>query len=165
MPVIDVIKDVATLTLTIRAEFRAPVDRVWALYADPRQLERVWGPPTFPATFVAHDLTPGGRCTYYMTGSDGSRHGGWWQITGVDEPNSFSFDEGYATADLTPDRGMPVAHCVYSFAATDDGGTRATYVTTFDSAEDLQTVLDTGTAEGLRDAINQIDGLLSGGVT
>lgn len=162
MPVIDVVKDVANRTLTITAEFRAPVARVWALYADPRQLEKVWGPPSFPATFVEHDLAPGGRCTYYMTGPDGERHGGWWQITAVDEPNSLAFDEGFANGDLTPDPGLPVSHSVYSFAATDDGGTRATYVTTFDSAEDLATVLDMGTADGLRDAINQIDEFLAG---
>jgi len=61
MPVTDVHHDLDALTLTINAEFAAPVDRVWEVYADPRQLERVWGPPGFPATFVDHELAPGGR--------------------------------------------------------------------------------------------------------
>ena len=47
------------LTMTITAEFDAPIERVWQLWADPRQLERWWGPPTYPATVVDHDLSPG----------------------------------------------------------------------------------------------------------
>lgn len=67
MPVIDVQTDTDALTLTITAEFAAPVERVWEVYENPRRLEKVWGPPEYPATFVEHDFTPGGRATYYMT--------------------------------------------------------------------------------------------------
>ena len=59
MTVTAVQKDPEALTLTLTAEFDAPPERVWELWADPRQLERWWGPPTYPATFTAHDLTPG----------------------------------------------------------------------------------------------------------
>ena len=60
MTVTRVHKDLTALTLTVHAEFASDVDRVWQLWADPRRLERWWGPPMFPATFVAHDLSPGG---------------------------------------------------------------------------------------------------------
>jgi len=30
-------------TLTLTATFAAPVERVWQVWADPRQLERWWG--------------------------------------------------------------------------------------------------------------------------
>jgi uncharacterized protein YndB with AHSA1/START domain len=43
MPVTDVRHDPDNLTLTITAEFAAPVERIWQVYADPRQLEKVWG--------------------------------------------------------------------------------------------------------------------------
>ncbi|OLT17849.1 hypothetical protein BJF80_00535 [Serinicoccus sp. CUA-874] len=61
MPVTDVTTDTETRTVTITAEFAAPVERVWQLYADPRRLEQVFGPPTYPATFVEHELRPGPR--------------------------------------------------------------------------------------------------------
>ena len=67
MPVTGITTDVDTRTLTITAEFAAPVTRVWAMYADPRQLEQVWGPPQYPATFVDHELRPGTRTTYYLS--------------------------------------------------------------------------------------------------
>ncbi len=57
------------------------------MWADPRQLERWWGPPNFPATVVDHDLTAGGRVNYYMTGPDDVKLHGWFLITSVDPPH------------------------------------------------------------------------------
>jgi uncharacterized protein YndB with AHSA1/START domain len=160
MPVTNVSKDLDNRTLTITAQFAAPVERVWALYADPRQLERVWGPPTHPATFVDHSLTVGSRSTYYMTGPEGEKYAGWWQITSVDEPHSFGFDDGFANDDFTPNPDLPVSHNVYAFEEH-DGGTRATFTGSYDSAEDLQKVLEMGMEEGATLAINQIDAFLA----
>ena len=162
MPVTDVQHDPANLTLTITADFAAPVERIWQIYADPRQLEKVWGPPSYPATVVDHDLRPGGRMTYFMTGPDGDKHAGYWEITAVDEPRSFEFDDGFADLDFNPNPDMPKARNVFTFAEH-DGGTRATYVSTYESAEALQTVLDMGVIEGASSAINQIDGLVASG--
>jgi uncharacterized protein YndB with AHSA1/START domain len=158
--VTDIQKDLDNLTLTITADFAAPVDRVWQVYADPRQLEKVWGPPTFPATVVDHDITPGGRVTYYMTSPEGDKFAGYWQVTAVAAPTSFSFEDGFADQDFNPNPQMPVSTCVYTFAEH-DGGTRATYVSRYPSAEALKQVLDMGMEEGATSAINQIDGLLA----
>lgn len=160
MPVTTVTPDLDNHTLTITAQFAAPVERVWQVYADPRQLEKIWGPPTYPATVVEHSMTVGGKVLYYMTGPDGEKFAGWWQITAIDEPNSFAFDDGFANEDFTPAEGMPVSHNVYTFAAS-DGGTTATYVSSYDSADALQKVLDMGVVEGASLAINQIDELLA----
>ena len=43
MTVTNVDKDLDARTLTITAEFDAPLERVWELWADPRKLERWWG--------------------------------------------------------------------------------------------------------------------------
>ena len=160
MPVTNVTKDIDQRTLTITAQFAAPVERVWALYADPRQLERVWGPPTHPATFMDHSLTVGGRSRYYMTGPDGEKYAGWWEVTAVDEPHSFAFDDGFSDTDHQPRLDLPVSHNLYTFAS-EDGGTRATFHSSFDTPEDLQKVLEMGVEEGATQAINQIDGLLA----
>ncbi len=160
MPVTDVRHDLDARTLTIVADFAAPPARIWQVYADPRQLERVWGPPTYPATVVDHDLRPGGRMTYYMTGPEGDKHAGYWSITAVDEPAGFTFDDGFAHMDFTPNDAMPVSQNVFRFAAH-EGGTRATYVSTYATAEGLQQVLDMGVIEGASAAIGQIDDLVA----
>ncbi|PTR28764.1 uncharacterized protein YndB with AHSA1/START domain [Rhodococcus sp. OK519] len=160
MPVTDVKQDLDNLTLIITAEFAAPVERLWQVYADPRQLEKVWGPPTYPATVVDHELVPGGRVTYFMTGPDGEKFAGYWAVSAVDEPRSFAFADGFADEDFNPNPELPVSKNVYAFTEH-DGGTRATYTSTFESAEALQTVLDMGVIEGATSAINQIDELLA----
>lgn len=160
MPVTDITTDVTTRTITITAYFDAPVEAVWALYADPRRLEQVWGPPDYPATFVEHELTPGARSRYYMTGPDGDRFGGWWEITEVEEPHRFSFRDGFADADLRPVETMPVASCTYRFEP-DGTGTRAVFTSVYDTEDGLRTVVEMGVEEGTTSAINQIDEVLA----
>lgn len=161
MPVVEVVKDTDTHTLTIVAEFAAPVERIWALYADPRQLEQVWGPPEYPATFVDHELAVGHRSTYFMTSPEGQKFAGWWRITDVQEPTSFSFDDGFADEEFHEVSHLPVSHCEYRFA--DAGGrTRATFHSRYESADALAKVLEMGMEEGATTAINQIDAFLAG---
>ena len=93
MTVTAVRKDSQALTLTIDAEFDASPERVWQLWADPRQLERWWGPPTYPATFTKHDLAPGSRVEYHMTGPEGDQSHGYWDIVEVNPPRSLVFRE------------------------------------------------------------------------
>lgn len=162
MPVTDVTTDIDAHTLTVIADFAASPERVWQVYADPRQLEQIWGPPGYPATVVEHSLTPGGRVTYYMTSPEGERYHGLWDIDEVSEPESFTFRDAFADAEFQPAEGMPVARNVFSFRAT-DAGTRMETTTRYESAEALQQVLDMGMEEGLRGAIGQVDDLLAAG--
>ena len=161
MPVTDVTKDIDNRTLTLVADFAAPVGRIWEVYADTRQLEKVWGPPTHPATFVDHDLAPGGRMNYYMTSPEGEKYYGYWEVDSVDEGKSFEFRDGFALDEqFTKNPDLPESVNTYSFAEH-DGGTRATYVGVFPSAEAMQTVLDMGMVEGSTEAIAQIDDLVA----
>lgn len=160
MPVIDVSHDLTTLTLTITAEFAAPVQRIWDLYADPRQLEKVWGPPSHPATFVDHALLEGARTTYYMTGPEGEKYCGFWILTNINEPNGFEFEDGFADEQFNPNPDMPVSKNVFTFEAIETG-TRARYVSTYATKEALEQVLAMGVVEGATSAINQIDALVS----
>jgi uncharacterized protein YndB with AHSA1/START domain len=160
MPVIDISKDLDALTLTITAQFAAPVQRVWEVYADPRQLERVWGPPTYPATFVQHELAAGGRTEYYMTSPEGEKFAGVWEVTEVHRPDHFAFVDYFADGDFTVNLDLPVSTCTYTFEAA-DGGTRATYVSAYQSVEAIERVLAMGMEEGATLAINQIDELVT----
>lgn len=111
MTVLAVDRDPVALTLTIVSEFDAPAARVWQVWADPRQLERWWGPPTYPATVVDHHLTPGGRVTYYMTGPHGEKYHGWWRVIAVDPPHSLKIEDGFADEVIAigQDEGMALA--------------------------------------------------------
>ena len=102
MTVTAVRKDPQSRTMTLEAEFDASPERVWQLWADPRQLERWWGPPTYPATVDAHDLRPGGRVEYHMTGPEGDQPRGYWNVDEVQPPHRLVFRDGFANDDGTP---------------------------------------------------------------
>lgn len=162
MTAISTIPDTESLTLTVIAQLAAPPTRVWQLWADPRQLERWWGPPTWPATFTAHDLRPGGRSRYHMTGPDGTTAAGWWLFRTVDEPRSLELEDGFAGPDGEPDPSMPVIQMRLDLAETEDG-TEMTVVSRFGSVEQMQQLLDMGMVEGMTEAMGQIGAILAEG--
>ncbi|MGH8945498.1 MAG: SRPBCC family protein [Acidimicrobiia bacterium] len=160
MPVTNVHKDPQSLTMKVTAEFPAPVKRIWQLWEDPRQLERWWGPPTYPATFVDHDLRPGGRVNYFMTGPEGDQPKGWWKVVAVEAPNRLEFEDGFADEDWNPNPDMPTTTIRVDLNEQSDNGTTMTIETVFQSTEDMEQVLAMGMEEGMTEAVNQIDQLL-----
>ena len=161
MTVTDVRKDPATRTMTVSAEFDASIERVWELWQNPRLLERWWGPPTYPATFVEHDLRPGGRTSYYMTGPEGDRSRGWWKVIAAEAPSRIEFEDGFAGEDGEPNPEMPVMRMQVDLSERSGGGTRMAIVTTFPSTEAMEQLLTMGMEEGLTAAMGQMDDLLS----
>jgi uncharacterized protein YndB with AHSA1/START domain len=160
MSVTSVDKDYANLTLTLIADFGAPIDQVWELWSDPRKLERWWGPPGYPATVEKHELTPGSEVTYFMTGPEGDKHRGIWRVTAVDPPTSLKFTDAFADSDGRPKADRP-AHNVTVRLTERDGGTRMEMKSTFESREDMDKLVDMGMVEGLQEAIAQMDALLT----
>ena len=122
MTVTDVRKDPQTLTMIVFAEFDVPIERAWQLWEDPRLLERWWGPPAYPATFVEHDLRAGGRMTYYMTGPEGDRSHGWWRVEVAEPPRRIELEDGFATADGDPNPEMPTMRMRVDLSERAGGG-------------------------------------------
>jgi uncharacterized protein YndB with AHSA1/START domain len=160
MTVTSVDKDYDNLTVTLIADFEAPIDQVWDLWSDPRKLERWWGPPGYPATFEKHDLTPGGEVTYFMTGPEGDTHRGIWRVTAVDQSTSLEFTDAFADSDGRPKADEP-GHSVTVRLTERDGGTRMEMRSRFESREDMDKLVDMGMVEGLQEAIGQMDALLT----
>jgi uncharacterized protein YndB with AHSA1/START domain len=160
MSVTNIDKDFDSLTLTLVADFDAPPERVWQLWADPRQLERWWGPPNYPATFQQHDLTPGGQATYFMTSPEGQRYHGWWRVSSVDAPKSLEFTDGFADEEGKPTAEMPTTRVQMQLTER-VGGTRMELRSVFDTREDMEKLDNMGMPEGLRLAVGQMDDLLA----
>jgi uncharacterized protein YndB with AHSA1/START domain len=161
MPITSVTSDADALTLTVVGEYPVPVERLWQAYADPRQLERFWGPETWPATFTRHDMAVGGRSEYFMTGPDGATSRGWWRFVAVEPPRSFEVEDGFANEDGTPNDAMPSMRMRFAFEPTATGS-RFTGVTRFPSVEAMQQLVQMGMEEGLKSAMSQLDAVLAG---
>jgi uncharacterized protein YndB with AHSA1/START domain len=160
MTVTNVHKDPEALTMTITVELDASVERAWQLWADPRQLERWWGPPMYPATFVDHDLKPGALVTYFMTSPEGQKHYGWWEVIAVDAPTRLEVKDGFAD-----DTGKPKDDLVGRMVVTlneRDSKTVMDITSHFPSAEVMEQLLSMGQEEGMVQALGQIEGILAG---
>lgn len=160
MPTTSVHTDPEELTMTLVAEFPVPVERLWGAFADPRQLERFWGPPGFPATFTSFDLRPGGRADYRMTSPQGERFHAVWQITDVEEPRRITFRDLFSDAEGTVDESLPASDTVLSFDSS-GSGSRVTVLTSFASSADLDAMLGMGMLEGYEQAFGQLDTVLA----
>jgi uncharacterized protein YndB with AHSA1/START domain len=160
MTVVSVEKDIETLSLTLVAEFDAPVERVWQLWADPRQLERWWGPPTHPATVDKHELAVGGEVTYFMTGPAGERSRGWWRVTFVAPPTALEFTDGFAHDDGTPNMALPTT-AVEMRLAERDGGTRMRLRFAFASRDHMQQLERWGAFAVFPQSVAQMDAALA----
>lgn len=160
MTVTDVTKDYDALTLTLIADFDASAERVWQLWADPRQLEQWWGPPGYPATFEQYELKPQGRAAYFMTGPEGEKYPGWWTIESIDPPHALSFTDGFADDNGQPSTEMPTTTTSVQLSATDNG-TRMELRMSFSTRGDMDKLVEMGTVEGLSLAVGQMDDLLT----
>ena len=161
MTVTAVRKDPEALSMTLDAEFDASPERVWQLWADPRQLERWWGPPTYPATFTSHDLQPGGRVDYHMTGPEGDQPRGYWVIDEANPPRSLAFHDGFANEDGTPNTDLPSNEVRVAIEEAGEGRTRMSIVSLFPSTEAMEQLIAMGMEQGLTEAVGQIDAILA----
>jgi len=161
MTVSSIDKNAEAKTMVITAEFTASIAHVWQLWADPRLLERWWGPPGFPATFEQHDLTLGGTITYFVSGPDGGdRFDGTWNVVEVDPPTRLVLEDAIIDDDGTASDGNSMTRMEIDLDAAGDK-TRMILTTHFDSLEGMEREIAMGFDEGMKTCMSQIDALLA----
>jgi uncharacterized protein YndB with AHSA1/START domain len=163
MTVTSSVTDPEQLSLTVVAEFAAAPERVWGVWEDARQIERWWGPPAYPATFTRHDFSVGGESRYFMTGPQGDTPHGYWRMFTIDAPRSLEFANGLAGEDGEPRADLEPMGAHVTLDAL-GAGTRMTVVSRFVDEAQMKTMLDMGMAEGMTQAVTQIDSVLSSSV-
>ena len=161
MTVTAVRKDPNGLTMTLTAEFEAPPTRVWELWADPRQLERWWGPPMWPATFTKHNLAPGSHVEYHMTSPTGDQPRGFWDVLEADPPRRLVFRDGFAKADGSPNTDFSRNEGRVTIEPIDTKRTRMSIEFQYASSQAMEQYLAMGMKEGLEGAVGQIDAILA----
>ncbi|MBX3174742.1 MAG: SRPBCC domain-containing protein [Gemmatimonadaceae bacterium] len=160
MPITSLVSNAKELTLTIVAEYAVPVERLWDAYSDPRQLERFWGPETWPATFTRHDMRVGGESHYYMTGPDGTKSAGYFKFLAIEPLKRMEMQDGFTGPDGQPNDGMPSMRMVFAFEST-KSGSKFTSTTYFPSVEAMDELVKMGMIEGTKSAMGQIDAVLA----
>ena len=160
MPVTSVTTEPEALTMTVVGDFPVPVERLWAAFADPRQLERFWGPPGYPATFDTYEFRPGGSAHYWMTSPEGERFHGRWDFVEVEAPHRFVVRESFADAEGEIDTSVPTGLMTLTFEGT-ESGSRFTAVSASPTLDALEQVIAMGQVEGMTQAFGQLDVVLA----
>lgn len=160
MPVTSVTTDRDALSITLVADFPVPVERLWSAFADPRQLERFWGPPGYPATFGTFDLRPGGIAHYWMTSPEGERYHARWEFVEVEEPTRIVVLDSFADAHGEVDTSFGTGRMSFLFEST-PSGSRYTSLSVHENLDDLEKVLEMGQIEGMTQAVGQLDTVLA----
>jgi uncharacterized protein YndB with AHSA1/START domain len=154
-------KDAVAHTMTVTVELDVPVERAWQLWADPRQLERWWGPPTYPATVVEHELAPGGTVHYFMTSPEGEKHHGLWEVVAVEPPRRLEILDSFADDAGIKTESMPTTRMTMTLSERTGGGTTMTMYSDFGSVEVMEQMVAMGMEQGLLEALSQIEGILA----
>src|SRR5947199_6501656 len=152
MTVTAVRKDTRAFTMTQEAEFSASPERVWQLWADPRQLERWWGPPTYPATVDSHELRSGGRVTYHMTGPSGDQPRGYWEVDEVRPLHRLTFKDGFLKDDGTVNPDLPTTVALVTIEETGYGQARMSIESHCPSTDAMEQLLAMGMQAGMLQA-------------
>src|SRR5690606_21406588 len=118
-------------------------------------------PPSYPATVEEHDLRPGGRVTYYMTGPEGDQPRGLWHVVEAQPPRLLVVEDSFADETWTPNPEMPTTAMRVEITDRDGGGVTMTITSTFPSAEAMEQLVAMGMEEGIKEALAQIDALLA----
>lgn len=161
MSITRIDKDFEAGAMVIVTEYPAPAERVWELWANPRLLERWWGPPSHPATVTDHDLSPGGLVRYYMTGPDGEQYHGGWRVVSTKPPHRLEFQDYFADTDGSEDTDLPVSTTIVTISQQDDGSSEMTIDSRYPTPRALEQVLELGMEEGIQAALSQTDALLT----
>lgn len=160
MPITSVTSDPHNLTLTVVGDYPVTPQRLWDAWSDPRQIERFWGPPGWPATFVRHDMVVGGRSDYFMSGPNGEKSRAYFLTEAIDPGHSFDIVDGFSNDDGTANDEMPKMRMRYDLQAT-DSGSRFTLVTTFPDVAAMEQIMSFGMQEGMTAALGQADEVLA----
>ena len=160
MTVTSVQNDPVNLTMTVTAEFDAPPERVWQLWADPSQFERWWGAPGYPAKTTAFDMRQGGKVEYHLTGPDGDTPNNVWEILEADHPRLLVLRDAIVDDNDVPVDEGPSTFTV-RFEPIAEGRTRMSIESKFPSAEALKIALDMDMAKGLEWSVDQMAAVLT----
>ena len=160
MTVTNVRNDPDKLTMTVTAEFDATPERVWQLWADPRQFERWWGAPGYPAKATAFDMRQGGRVEYHLSGPDGDTPNNVWEIVVADHPRRIVLRDALVDPNDVPVDEGPSTFTV-TFDAIEHGRTRMSIESKFPSIESLEMSLKMDMDKMFEWSVSQMEAVLS----
>jgi uncharacterized protein YndB with AHSA1/START domain len=146
--------------LLITRDINAPLDKVWRAWTEAELLDKWWGPKPWRAETKTMDFRDGGLWLYAMVSPEGEKH--WCRVDfhTVLPPHGFTSTATFCDAEGNRTAGLPAMHWDNKFSA-EDGTTHVYIELSFDSAADLEQIVQMGFKEGFTMGLSNLDALLA----
>lgn len=142
--------------ITVKREFAANKDLVWAAFTTPAILDEWWAPKPYKVKTKSMDFTVGGFWLYAMMGPEGDTHWCRADYKSIDAENSFSGLDAFCDENGNVTQDFPRSLWHNSFI--DKGETTEVHIKIqYDSLADLEKIIELGFKEGFTMAMGNLD--------
>ena len=147
-------------TLIVERAFDAPKSKVWAAWTTQELLEQWWAPKPWRAETKTFNFTEGGHWHYAMVGPKGEKHWGWMSYEKIEPEKMFFGKDLFCDETGAPNQELPSTDWKNEFEEK-NGVTTVTIIAVYASAKDLDTVMEMGMEQGLSQALDQLEEIVS----
>lgn len=155
----DFLVDKENNTLTIVREFSAKRQLVWDCYTKQELLDQWFAPKPFTTKTKSMDFKNGGHWHYAMIDPEGTEYWGYTEYYDVNPIDYYRTIDAFCDSEGTINQELPAANWKVTFNEKGENAT-VTTVVTYDSLNDLETVINMGMEEGMLSTLEKLDELL-----
>jgi uncharacterized protein YndB with AHSA1/START domain len=143
-------------TITVKREFSANLDQVWAAWTKPELLDLWWAPKPYQTKTKSMDFREGGFWLYAMFGPDSSTHWSRADYKKIDLQKSFSGLDAFCNEDGEINPDFPRSFWTVSFNGNGQT-TTVNIVIEYNELTDLEKIIEMGFREGFTAALGNLD--------
>ena len=155
----DFIADKTNNTLTVRREFAAKRKLVWDCYTKSELLDQWFAPKPLTTKTKSMEFKEGGHWHYAMIEPTGTEHWGLLDYLKIFPEEKYTALDAFSNEKGELNPNLPRASWETTFKELDNHALVETIVT-YNSSEELETVLKMGMKEGLTSTLERLDELL-----
>lgn len=148
--------------LILEKIFEAPLEKVFEMFTNSDQLKEFWAPRGWELIHSNMDFRPGGEWYYGMKSTDEKQPTfgieSWGKIVyqEIEAPKRIVYYDYFADEKGEINREMPVAETTIEFAILDEDRTFVVSRTRYNTAEELQYLMDNGLLEGIAETWDRL---------
>lgn len=155
----DFLVDKEKNTLTIKREFAANRQLVWDCYTNLELLNQWFAPKPLNTKTKSMDFSEGGHWHYAMIEPNGTEYWGYTEYHDINPIDYYHTVDAFCDSEGTINPDLPKAKWHVQFS--DQGEhSKVTTVVSYESLEDLETVINMGMEEGFTACLEQLTEIL-----
>ncbi|MEP3388552.1 MAG: SRPBCC domain-containing protein [Reichenbachiella sp.] len=155
----DFLVDKAKNTLTIKREFAAGRQLVWDCYTKSELLDQWFAPKPLTTKTKSMNFSEGGHWHYAMVEPNGTEYWGWTSYETIVPIDYYTSQDAFCDEAGEINKELPSAKWRVSFLDKEENSLVETVVT-YNSLEDLETVINMGMEDGMNATLEKLDELL-----